>query len=48
MEKQRQNIRLNMEISYRRRTNRVQNTEGTRGSSTIDMDPIIQFRIDKY
>ena len=26
----------------------VQNTEGTRGSSTINMGTIIQFRTDKY
>ena len=27
---------------------RVQNAEGTRGSSIIDMGTIIQFRKDKY
>ena len=27
---------------------RVQNAEGTRGSSTIDMSTVIQFRTDMY
>ena len=28
--------------------NRVQNAKGTRGSDTIDMNTVIQFRTDKY
>ena len=59
MEIQGQNIRLNMNTSYRRTksTSRqaqalvldwVQNTKGTRGSSTISMGTIIKFRTDKY
>ena len=60
MEIQGQNIRLNMKTRYRRRTKStsrqaqalvldwIQNNEGTRGSSTINMDTIIQFITDKY
>ena len=60
MEIQGQNIKLNMKASYRRRTrcngrqakalvlDSIQNVKGTRGSSTIDMNIVIQFRTDKY
>ena len=60
MEIQEQNIRLKMKASYRRRTKctirqaealvleRVQSAECTRGSRTIDMSIVIQFRTDKY
>ena len=55
-----QSIRLNMNANYRRRTkftspqakalvlDRVQNAEGTKGSSTIDTGTIIKFRTEKY
>ena len=60
MEIQEQNIRLNMKTSYRRITkftirqtqafilDWLQSTEGTKGSSTINMGTIIQFRTGKY
>ena len=60
MEIQGGKVRLNMKTRYRRRTKGtsrqaqalvldwIQDTEGTRGSSTINMGTIIQFRMDKY
>ena len=55
-----QSIRLNMKASDKKRTKctsrqaqalvleSVQNAEGARGSNTIDMNTVIQFRTEKY